>query len=63
MGGGGACLESQARGRWISELKSSLVVGVSSRTARVTQKPCLEKGRGLHLAVSSLLQMKLSFPV
>jgi hypothetical protein len=31
------------RGRWISEFEASLVYRVSSRTARATQKPCLEK--------------------
>jgi hypothetical protein len=31
------------RGRWISELEASLVNRVSSRTARATEKPCLEK--------------------
>jgi hypothetical protein len=31
------------RGRRISEFKASLVYRVSSRTARATEKPCLEK--------------------
>jgi hypothetical protein len=31
------------RGRRISEFKASLVYKVSSRTARATEKPCLEK--------------------
>jgi hypothetical protein len=31
------------RGRQISEFKASLVYRVSSRTARTTEKPCLEK--------------------
>jgi hypothetical protein len=31
------------RGRWISEFKASLVYKVSSRTARATEKPRLEK--------------------
>jgi hypothetical protein len=31
------------RGRQISEFKASLVYRVSSRTARATEKPCLEK--------------------
>jgi hypothetical protein len=31
------------RGRWISEFEASLVYKVSSRTARATEKPCLEK--------------------
>jgi hypothetical protein len=31
------------RGRRISEFKASLVYTVSSRTARATEKPCLEK--------------------
>jgi hypothetical protein len=31
------------RGRRISEFKASLIYRVSSRTARVTQRPCLEK--------------------
>jgi hypothetical protein len=31
------------RGRWISEFKARLVYRVSSRTARATEKPCLEK--------------------
>jgi hypothetical protein len=31
------------RGRRISEFKVSLVYKVSSRTARATEKPCLEK--------------------
>jgi hypothetical protein len=31
------------RGRQISEFKTSLVYKVSSRTARATEKPCLEK--------------------
>jgi hypothetical protein len=31
------------RGRWISEFKASLVYKVSSKTARATEKPCLEK--------------------
>jgi hypothetical protein len=30
------------RGRWISELKASLVHRVSSRTVRTTERPCLE---------------------
>jgi hypothetical protein len=30
------------RGRWISEFKVSLVYKVSSRTARATQRNCLE---------------------
>jgi hypothetical protein len=34
---------SGGRGRWISEFKASLVYKVSSRTARATQRPCLEK--------------------
>jgi hypothetical protein len=33
------------RGRRISEFEASLVYRVSSRTARATQKPCLEKER------------------
>jgi hypothetical protein len=31
------------RGRRISEFEASLVYRVSSRTARATEKPCLEK--------------------
>jgi hypothetical protein len=31
------------RSRWISEFETSLVYRVSSRTARATEKPCLEK--------------------
>jgi hypothetical protein len=31
------------RGRQISEFEASLVYRVSSRTARATEKPCLEK--------------------
>jgi hypothetical protein len=33
------------RGRWITEFETSLVykVSSSSRTARATEKPCLEK--------------------
>jgi hypothetical protein len=31
------------RGRQISEFEASLVYKVSSRTARATKKPCLEK--------------------
>lgn len=31
------------RGRWICELEPSLVYTVSSRVARDTEKPCLEK--------------------
>jgi hypothetical protein len=31
------------RGRQISEFKASLVYKVSARTARATEKPCLEK--------------------
>jgi hypothetical protein len=31
------------RGRQISEFKDSLVYRVGSRTARATEKPCLEK--------------------
>jgi hypothetical protein len=31
------------RGRQISEFEASLVYKVSSRTARATEKPCLEK--------------------
>jgi hypothetical protein len=31
------------RGRKISEFEASLVYKVSSRTARATEKPCLEK--------------------
>jgi hypothetical protein len=31
------------RGWWISEFEASLVYKVSSRTARATEKPCLEK--------------------
>jgi hypothetical protein len=45
-GRGGACLKSQhsgGRGRRISEFEASLVYKVSSRTARATEKPCLEK--------------------
>jgi hypothetical protein len=44
----GTCLQSQhsgGRGRWISEFHASLVYRVSSRTARATQKPCLEKNK------------------
>jgi hypothetical protein len=33
----------EGRGRWISEFKAILVYKVSSRTARATEKPCLEK--------------------
>jgi hypothetical protein len=33
----------RGRGRRIFELESSLVYKVSSRTARATEKPCLEK--------------------
>jgi hypothetical protein len=33
------------RGRQISEFEASLVYRVSSRTARATEKPCLEKPR------------------
>jgi ribosomal protein L12E/L44/L45/RPP1/RPP2 len=33
------------RGRRISEFKASLVYRVSSRTARATEKPCLEKNQ------------------
>ena len=46
MLGCGARLQSQpleGRGRWISEFKASLVYRVSSRTARATEKACLEK--------------------
>jgi hypothetical protein len=31
------------RGRWISEFEASLIYKVSFRTARATEKPCLEK--------------------
>jgi hypothetical protein len=31
------------RGRWISEFEASLVYRVSSRTARATQRNCLEE--------------------
>jgi hypothetical protein len=43
---GGARLQSQhlgSRGRRISEFEASLVYKVSSRTARASEKPCLEK--------------------
>jgi hypothetical protein len=33
------------RGREISEFEASLVYKVSSRTARATEKPCLEKNK------------------
>jgi hypothetical protein len=33
----------EGRGTWISEFVTSLVYKVSSRTARATEKPCLEK--------------------
>jgi hypothetical protein len=34
-----------SRSRWISEFKASLVYRVSSRTARDTEKPYLEKNK------------------
>jgi hypothetical protein len=33
----------RGRGRWISEFETNLVYKMSSRTARATEKPCLEK--------------------
>jgi hypothetical protein len=48
------------RGRWISELETSLVYRVSSRTARATQKnPVSEKK--IHKANSSYYSLKSSF--
>jgi hypothetical protein len=42
-GCGGACQHLGSRGRPISEFGASLVYRVRFRTARTTEKPCLEK--------------------
>jgi hypothetical protein len=48
LSGGDTHLKSQhsgGRGRQISEVETNLVYRVSSRSARATEKPCLEKRR------------------
>jgi hypothetical protein len=51
------------RSRWISEFKASLIYRVSSRPARATEKPCLEKQQQQQQTTTTTTTTKLTNPL